>query len=106
MKNAVLIAALAALSAGSMFAANAANGSAVFAKSCKSCHGADGTANPAIAKMMNVEMADLKSAAVQGMSDADMKGVVTNGKGKMKPVKAVTGADVDDVVAYVHTLKK
>jgi mono/diheme cytochrome c family protein len=106
MKNVILIAVLAAFSAGSMFAANAANGGAVFAKSCKSCHGADGTANPAIAKMMNVEMADLKSASVQGISDADMKGIVTTGKGKMKPVKTVTGGDLDDVVAYVHTLKK
>ena len=106
MKNAILIAALAALSAGSMFAANAKNGNAVYDKSCKQCHGADGTANPAIAKVMNVQMADLKSAEVQGLSDAAIKDIVTNGKGKMKPVKTVTGADLDDVAAYIHTLKK
>lgn len=106
MKKILYTAALAALGSVSMFAANAKNGNAVFDKSCKQCHGADGTANPTIAKMMNVPMADLKSPEVQGTSDAAMKDIVTNGKGKMKPVKTVTGADLDDVVAYVHTLKK
>jgi hypothetical protein len=28
------------------------------------------------------------------------------GKGKMKPVKTVSGAAIDDVAAYVHSLKK
>jgi mono/diheme cytochrome c family protein len=106
MKKMLYIAALAALGSVSMFAADAKNGSAVYDKSCKQCHGADGTANPTIAKMMNVPMADLKSAEVQGINEAAMKDIVTNGKGKMKAVKTVTGGDVDDVVAYVHTLKK
>src|ERR1700744_3151412 len=106
MKNVLCIAALAALGSISMFAANAKNGSAVYDKSCKTCHGADGTANPAIAKMMNVPMADLKSPEVQGMSDAALKGIVEDGKGKMKPVKSVTGGDLDDVAAYVHSMKK
>ena len=53
--------------------------------------------------MMKVEMQDLKSAEVQKMSADDIKKIVTDGKGKMKPVKTVT--NVDDVVAYVKTLK-
>ena len=40
------------------------------------------------------------------MSDDDIKKIVTGGKGKMKPVKAVSGAGLDDVVAYVRSLKK
>ena len=51
-------------------------------------------------------MKDLKSAEVQGMSNDDIKKVITEGKGKMKPVKTVTGSATDDVVAYVHSLKK
>jgi hypothetical protein len=43
---------------------------------------------------------------VQAMSDADLKKVITSGMGKMKPVTTVTGADLDNVVAYVRTLKK
>ncbi len=97
---------LAVLSAGGAFAADAKAGEAVYSKSCKNCHGADGTANPAIAKMMKVEMADLKSPEAQALSDDDMKKVITGGKGKMKPIASVTGASLDNVVAYVRSLKK
>jgi mono/diheme cytochrome c family protein len=87
-------------------AADAKAGEAVFAKSCKSCHGADGTPNPAIVKMMKVDMKNLGSAEVQAQSDADITKIITEGKGKMKPVKTVSGPAVDNVVAYVRTLKK
>jgi hypothetical protein len=40
------------------------------------------------------------------MSAADIKKIITEGKGKMKPVATVTGAAVDDVVAYVKSMKK
>lgn len=88
------------------FAADAKAGAAVYDKSCKSCHGADGTPNAAVAKMMKVEMKDLKAAEVQSMSDDEMKKIVTEGKGKMKPVSGVAGAAADNVVAYVKSLKK
>jgi cytochrome c5 len=81
-------------------------GKEVYDKSCKSCHGADGVANPAIAKMMKVDMKSLGSAEVQSKSDDDLKKIITEGSGKMKPVKSVTGKSVDDVVAYVRTMKK
>ena len=97
--------ALAGLSAATGLAADAKAGAAVYEKSCKACHGADGTANPAIAKMMKVDIKDLKSAEVHGMSDADLKKVITEGKGKMKAVKTVSPAEADQVAAYVHTLK-
>jgi hypothetical protein len=31
-----------------------------------------------------------------------MKAIITEGKGKMKPIKTVSGTDVDNVVAYVR----
>ena len=52
-----------------MYAADAKAGKAAYDTSCKSCHGPDGTPNPAVAKMMKVEMKDLKSSDVQSMSD-------------------------------------
>ena len=82
-------------------AADAAAGKAVFDTKCKSCHGADGMGNPAIAKMMKVDLKPLGS-----QTDAEIKTAVTMGVGKMKPVAGVAGGDVDNIVAYVHTLKK
>ena len=97
---------LALAAAAAMYAADAKAGKALYDTSCKSCHGPDGTPNAAVAKMMKVEMKDFKSADVQSMSDADIATVITKGKGKMPPVKAVTGKSADDVAAYVHSLKK
>jgi len=97
---------LVALCATAALAANAKAGQAIYDKSCKSCHGADGTPNAAVAKMMKVDMKDLKASEVQALSDEDMKEVITKGKGKMKPVKTVPGPAVDDVIGYVRSLKK
>ena len=107
MKRTVLTSFILALSAGLAWAAgDAAAGKAAYDKTCKTCHGATGAPNPNIVKMMKVDIKDLSSADVQAMSDADLKKVVTEGKGKMKPVKTVVGKDVDNVIAYVRSLKK
>src|SRR3954454_13479969 len=75
-----------------MAAGDAKAGKAAYDKACKSCHGADGTPNAGIAKSMKVDMAHLGDPAVQGTSDATLKTIITDGKGKMKPVKSVSGA--------------
>jgi mono/diheme cytochrome c family protein len=82
-------------------ASSVTDGAAVFTAKCKNCHGADGSGNPAIAKMMNVTMKPLGA-----QTDAEVKTAVTAGVGKMKPVAGLAAADVDNVIAYVHTLKK
>ena len=97
---------LAGLAAAPVSAADAKAGQAVYDRSCRSCHGADGAPNPAIAKAMNVQMRDLKSPEVQSKSDADLKKAITDGQGKMRPIPSVSGAAVDNVIAYVRSLKK
>ena len=107
MKLSALVTVFLTVSAGFAVAAgDATAGKAVFDKTCKTCHGVDGTPNPNIAKMMKVEIKNLGSSEVQGMSDADLKKTITEGKGKMKPVKSVAGKDIDNVIAHVRSLKK
>ena len=92
--------------AGALWAADAAAGKTVYGSKCQVCHGPDGAGNPGLAKALGVTFRPLGGPDVQQMSDADIKKVVTAGKGKMKPVSAVASADLDNVVAYVRTLKK
>jgi len=106
MKSTAAIFIFVILTMGSMLAADAKNGEVAYGKSCKSCHGVDGTPNAAVAKMLNAQIPVLGSTDVQAKSDDEIKKVVTEGQGKMKPVKAVTGDTLDDVVAYVRSLKK
>jgi cytochrome c6 len=95
-----------AVSGAPLWAADAGAGKAVYTSKCQACHAADGAGNQNLAKAMGVTLAPLGGADVQKMSDDDLKKVVTGGKGKMKPVSSVSGADLDNVVAYVRTLKK
>jgi hypothetical protein len=63
-------------------------------------------ANPKPAEMMQVEIKNLGSTDVQRMSDDDLKKIITEGRGKMPPVRSVTGKSVDDIVGFIRTLKK
>lgn len=99
--------ALLAFSVGAAFGAgNAKDGHAVYDRACKNCHGGTGDANPNIAKMMKVEIPNLGSPSVQNLSDDELKKIVTDGKGKMPPIRSVTGKSIEDVIAYVRTFKK
>jgi mono/diheme cytochrome c family protein len=106
MRTILLTFTVIAFAAAAAPAADAKAGQAAYDKACKTCHGPDGAPNASIAKMMKVSIKDLKSAEVQAMSNEDLKETITKGKGKMKPVKSVSGADLDNVVAYVHSLRK
>jgi hypothetical protein len=55
--------------------------------------------------MMKVEMRNLQSADVQAMGDDELKKIIVEGKGKMKPMPAVA-ASAADIVAYERSLKK
>jgi mono/diheme cytochrome c family protein len=90
---------------GTAFAADADAGKTVYGAKCRICHGADGQGNPSMAKVLKTDIKPLTDPEVQGMSEADIKKIVTDGKGKMKPV-AVMGADLDNVAAYVKSMKK
>lgn len=94
------------ISKGSAWAQDANAGKAVFNKSCATCHAADGAPKEAIAKMLKVEIPHLGAKSVQEKSDADLKKVITEGVGKMKPVKGLSDKDLAGVIAYMRTLKQ
>jgi cytochrome c6 len=82
-----------------------ADGADTFKAKCAMCHGADGAGQTAMGKNMGLK--DLGSAEVQKLSDADLTGIITNGKGKMPPYGGKLSADeIAGVVKYIRTLKK
>jgi cytochrome c oxidase cbb3-type subunit 3 len=99
----VFICTPAVLAAGS---GDAAAGKDTYGKHCLACHGADASGNTPIAKGMKVTIPNLASKEVQALSDADLQKVMTQGKGKMPPVKDLTDADLHNLVAYIRTLAR
>jgi mono/diheme cytochrome c family protein len=82
----------------------AADGAATFKAKCAMCHGADGSASTGMGKSMGLK--PLSSPDVQKMSDADLTGLIANGKGKMPAFKGKLSDDeISAVVKYVKTLK-
>ncbi len=80
--------------------ADVAAGEATFKAKCAGCHGADGKGREAL------KTRDLASADVQNLSDAELSGIITNGKGKMPAYKSLTPDQVKDTVAFIRSLKK
>ena len=95
---AVLLAGVCLLSAPAK--ADVAAGEATFKAKCAGCHGADGKGKDAM------KTRDMASADVQKQSDADLTGIITNGKGKMPPYKTLSADQVKDLVSYIRSLKK
>jgi mono/diheme cytochrome c family protein len=80
-------------------------GHAVFQGHCQMCHGPEGHGNAALAKMLKTTIPDLSSKPVQALTDAQMREVIEKGKGKMTAIKGLSAADIDNVIAFVRTLK-
>ena len=68
-----------------------ADGASTFASKCAMCHGKTG------------EGAKMYPNPIAGLPAAQVKKVITEGKGKMRPIKI---QDADAVAAYVAGLKK
>ncbi len=80
--------------------ATAQSAAVLYKAKCAMCHGADGSGKAAMGTK------PLGSADVQKMSDADLTGAITNGKGKMPAYKGkLTDAQISDMVKYIRTLK-
>ena len=81
--------------------ADVADAGATFKAKCAICHGADGKGKE------SMKTPDFTSADVQKKSDADLGGIITNGKPpKMPAYKTMTPDQVKDMVAFIRSLKK
>jgi mono/diheme cytochrome c family protein len=93
----------AALSAGFGQSANTSAAS-TYKTNCASCHGPDGRGS-AVGKSLHA--ADFHSAQVQQQSDAQLAGVIAEGRGNMPAFGTrLSKAQIDALVKYVRTLGK
>ena len=106
MRNLIQTAAFCGLAATAAWSADAAAGKTLYASKCKLCHGSEGQGNPGMAKALKVEIRDLGSPDIQKKTDAELKKDITGGVGKMKPVSGLPDSDVDNLVAFMRSLKK
>jgi len=83
----------------------AEGGADTFKAKCAMCHGPDGKGETAMGKKMGLK--DLGSAEVQKMSDAELTGVITNGKDKMPKYEGkLTKEQIEEVVKFIRSFKK
>ena len=90
-----------------MFAAekgDATRGRELFNR-CAICHGDSGEGKEAIGKAFGVTMKPFSSKEVQSLDNANLKKGIIEGRGKMRPI-ALSDQEVEDVIAYLRTLKK
>ncbi|MGA2377161.1 MAG: cytochrome c [Candidatus Sulfotelmatobacter sp.] len=88
---------------GLSLSAHAQGAADLFKSKCAGCHAADGTGS-AMGKKMGAH--DFTTADVQGMSDAQLTDIITNGKNKMPKYASLKPEDIKGLVAYIRTLKK
>ncbi len=106
---------------GAAVAADAAAGKAKYDMFCAVCHGAsgkgDGAAAPPDPKPRDLSTGDFKfdtDRDGKSGSDADLKNVIRNGAAKYDgsplmvawPAGAVPDADIDNIIAYIRSLKQ
>jgi mono/diheme cytochrome c family protein len=81
----------------------AAVNDAMFKSKCAMCHAADGSGNTAMGKKLAVR--DLRSAEVQGQSNAQLTSIIAKGKGKMPGYEKSLSADqIRELVGVVRRL--
>ena len=81
--------------------ADAAAGEATYKAKCAACHGADAKGKDAL------KTKDFASAEVQGMSDAELTALITDGKGKMPGYgKSLKPDQIKDLVSYIRSFAK
>ncbi len=84
-------------------APDSAGSSTTFRTKCAMCHGQDGGGSE-VGKSMNVP--DLRSPAVQKLSDDQLAQIISNGKGGMPSFKnSLSEGQIHDLVKYIRSTR-
>lgn len=88
---------------------DAAKGKVIFQSKCVSCHGPDGKGDGPIGKALKPPAGDFTSAASKKKSPEELQKTIENGVPKTSMVawsKQLNATEIQDVLAYVLTLRK
>jgi mono/diheme cytochrome c family protein len=105
MKTRIALAAMSVLAFSAMTVLAQSPGAATYKAKCAMCHAADGSGATPAGKATKTP--SFSSPEVMKKSTAELVAATKNGKGKMPAYSGrLTGAQINAVVAYIHTLQK
>jgi len=87
-------------------AGDAGKGKELYMKRCKSCHAEDGAGTPAMQKKFGEKLLPLGGKEVQAMKDAEIAKKFNEAANHKALIKALQPGDLDNVIAFIRTLKK
>jgi mono/diheme cytochrome c family protein len=120
MSRFVIVAAFVLAPAAASAAGDATAGKTTYMQFCVTCHGEGGKGDGPVGKTLNPPPRDFTKAEFKfdadkdgkTGTDADLKGVITKGAGAyggnqlMAPWGHLPASDVDNLIAYIRTLKQ
>lgn len=78
-------------------------GKTVFMEHCSLCHGANASGKTPMAQSLNVTIPDYRSETIHNLTDADIRKVITEGKGTMPPVPNLGAEDITNTIAFIRS---
>ncbi|MBA3976122.1 MAG: hypothetical protein C0504_18095 [Candidatus Solibacter sp.] len=87
-------------------AGDAAKGKDLYLKRCKICHAEDGAGTPALQKKHGAKLLPLAGKEVQAMKDAEITKSFNAAVNHKALLKSLQPGDLDNVIAYMRTMKK
>jgi cytochrome c len=87
-------------------AGDAAKGKDLYLKRCKICHAEDGAGTPALQKKHGAKLLPLAGKEVQAMKDTEMTKSFNEAVNHKALLKSLQPGDLDNVIAYIRTMKK